>query len=148
MLKSMRFIISFVIAVLIFTACKDKDLSEKDLTNVNIVREFDNSPVKENSSNTVTAQSDNGKIYNSPRHNTQSDEYHIIVASFSYGERNRAQKLVADLKEKGFPAKTIDSKKRLRVSIESFSNMEQANKARDEYRAITDRQDIWILKKE
>ena len=34
----------------------------------------------------------------------------------------------------------------IRVSIESFPTENEANAARDEYRKITDRQDIWVHK--
>jgi hypothetical protein len=40
----------------------------------------------------------------------------------------------------------ISSSQRYRVSIESFPTENEANAARDEYRKITDRQDIWVHK--
>lgn len=145
----MKFIVLFVVLAFTLTGCKDKNLSQKDLTNIPVIRETgNNNQPKETIVNPVSVPSDNATTYTPPRQNSQSDAYHIIVASFSYAERNRAEKLVKDLREKGYPAKIIDSKKRYRISIESFNNMKQANNVRDEYREITDRQDIWILKKD
>ena len=72
--------------------------------------------------------------------------YHIIVGSFSSAEKKRAEQLVEKLKAQDYPATLISSSQRYRVSIESFPTENEANAARDEYRKITDRQDIWVHK--
>ena len=56
------------------------------------------------------------------------------------------EQLVEKLKAQDYPATLISSSQRYRVSIESFPTENEANAARDEYRKITDRQDIWVHK--
>ena len=72
----------------------------------------------------------------------------MIVSSFGINEKERAEKLVTQLKVKNYPATLLYSSKRYRVSIESFTSESEANTARDEYRISTDRQDIWVHKVE
>lgn len=150
----MKLLIAFFILIYTFTGCQDKKLSPKYLTNISVVRETEESsrntiastPAPTSAEPSVTAAS--APVPSTPqisKTNTPS-QYHIIVASFPYAERNRAETLVQKLREKGYPAVVINMKKRYRVSIESFTNESEANAARDEYRKITDRQDIWILK--
>ena len=83
-----------------------------------------------------------------PQHPQQGTRYHVIVSSFSVNEKERAEKLVTQLKAKNYPATLLYSSKRYRVSIESFTSENEANTARDKYRTSTDRQDIWIHKVE
>jgi hypothetical protein len=70
----------------------------------------------------------------------------ILSWSFSSAEKKRAEQLVEKLKAQDYPATLISSSQRYRVSIESFPTENEANAARDEYRKITDRQDIWVHK--
>ena len=86
-------------------------------------------------------------MFRTQKANTHSGtRYHIIVGSFSSAEKKRAEQLVEKLKAQDYPATLISSSQRYRVSIESFPTENEANAARDEYRKITDRQDIWVHK--
>lgn len=143
-MKSINLVIPFFALGLIFTSCKDNSLSPKHLTNVSVVREtVDNN---NNESKTPVQPIQNENNYIRPTQTTPESEYHIIVGSFSYAEQAKAEKLVKALKEKGYPALIIDAKKRYRISVENFTNPQEANSVRDDYRKITEREDIWILK--
>lgn len=118
------------------SGCKNKDLSSQYLSRISVIR--DTEPSLPNSQTTYTPPQTANQ-----QNNTQ---YHIIVASFSAKEKARAEKLLSRLKAKDYPATLLYSSQRYRVSIESFPTEAEANAARDEYRSITDRQDIWVHK--
>lgn len=125
--------------------CKDKELPGKYLSNIAVVREADKTstiPAPQNEVRTET----NEQLVSKPEQITSPKQirYHIIVASFNGQEKARAEKLVEKLKAENYPATLLSSSQRYRVSIESFPSEQEANTARDEYRAITDRQDIWV----
>lgn len=128
-------------------SCTHKDIQSKHLSTISVVRETETKSI---------GQPENPNIYTNPNIPTppptirpsSSTRYHIIVSSFGYSEKTKAEKLVAKLKAKNYPASLIFSSQRYRVSIESFPTESEANTARDEYRNITDRQDIWVHKVE
>ena len=70
----------------------------------------------------------------------------ILSWGVSALQKKTAEQLVEKLKAQDYPATLISSSQRYRVSIESFPTENEANAARDEYRKITDRQDIWVHK--
>lgn len=144
-MKSIKLFISFFVLGSILTSCRNDGLSSKNLTNVSVVRETEQPANAPKESTAQPAAKENGNNFTHSV-KTQGAEYHIIVGSFSYSERAKAEKLVRNLRAKEYPAILIDSKNRYRVSIENFTNPQDANAARDEYRKDTDRGDIWILK--
>lgn len=139
----MRFVLVFLVLGLSISGCKDKNLSSKHLTCISVVRETEASPSGNQSAQTQppSAPAVSPSV---PRQSTA--QYHIIVASFSAREKARAEKMLSRLKAKNYPATLLYSSNRYRISIESFSSEAEANAARDEYRSITDRQDIWVHK--
>lgn len=141
----MKIILSLLIFCSLFAGCKNTELSPKYLSNITVVRktgENQNTP-KENVS---TSSGDHtSSAYTRPAAGP-STRYHIIVASFSYSQKAKAERLVKQLQAKNYPATLLNSSQRFRVSIESFATEAEANTARDEYRYITDRQDIWVHK--
>lgn len=140
----MRLILIFLTFTLLISGCKNKELPSEYLSNITVLRETEqkqNHPSQENTPQEAVHP-------NIPHPAVSSVRYHIIVASFSTSEKSRAERLVAQLKAKHYPATLITSSQRYRVSIENFPTEQQANIARDEYRAATDRQDIWIYKAE
>lgn len=139
----MKFLSILLISGLFFTGCRNKELPSKYLSNIPVVRET------ESSRNLPKDAPSSAPVYTqTPVHQISNARYHIIVASFGTNERSRAEKLVQQLKSKNYPATLITSSQRYRVSIENFTSETEANAARDEYRAATDRQDIWIYKTE
>ncbi|MDE6451552.1 MAG: SPOR domain-containing protein [Odoribacter sp.] len=139
----MRFVLFFLVLSLSSSGCKDKDLSSKHLTRISVVREAE-SPTPEKESTPTTPSS--GNSVSVPVSQQPPAQYHIIVASFSTQEKARAEKMLSRLKAKNYPATLLYSSNRYRLSIECFSSEAEANAARDEYRTITDRQDIWVHK--
>lgn len=145
----MRLPIVFFILAFAFTGCKNKQLSSDYLTTTSVIRETEEGNKKKtetapaNTVNSIPAQTP-VKTYNSQ---PKTEKYYIIVASWNTSGKARAEKLVRDLKAKGYPAELLSSYNKYRVSIESFTTEAEAYKVRDEYREITDRKDIWILKK-
>lgn len=140
----MKLILRFLIIGCFFIGCKNKELPTEYLSNISVVRESETS---HNSVPTTSAPETAGIV--SPVTLPQTRTlYHVIVSSFGSAEKARAEKLVSQLKAKNYPATLLYSSQRYRVSIESFSTEAEANKARDEYRATTDRQDIWVHKVE
>ena len=134
----MKFTLLFLLLSFLIYGCKNKELPAKYLSTITVVRETGgNHNIRQT-----------GEEATSPSHaNTHSGtRYHIIVGSFSSAEKKRAEQLVEKLKAQDYPATLISSSQRYRVSIESFPTENEANAARDEYRKITDRQDIWVHK--
>lgn len=130
----------FIILLFCLGGCHNKELPDKYLSHLSVVRET------ENNHKTESVQSQPKTYVSQPSHPRSLARYHIIVASFSYAEKARAEKLVSRLKAKNYPATLIHSAQRYRVSIENFATEAEANSARDEYRIATDRQDIWVHK--
>lgn len=139
----MKFILPITIFCLSICGCKNKELPSDYLSNIHVVRP--NSEMR-NTTPSATPARELPAPEASPATAPTRSVYHIIVASFSYSEKGRAERLAEKLKEQGYPASVINSAQRYRVSIESFPTETAANAARDEYRRITDRQDIWVLK--
>lgn len=146
----MKVIQSFVILSCLLYGCKNKELPSEYLSNISVARQTEsstsntiqNQPVAEPIAEPVTKQI----VPNQPTPSTGKIRYHVIVSSFGGNEKARAEKMISQLKAKNYPATLIYSSQRYRVSIESFATETEANAARDEYRDITDRQDIWVHK--
>lgn len=140
----MKLVLFFLVLSCFVTGCKNKDLPSKHLSTISVIRETESKPVTpsptENPAESPIQQPA------SPAPQLSQTRYHVIVSSFGATEKARAEKLVSQLKAKNYPATLIYSSQRYRVSIESFLTESEANTARDEYRAITDRQDIWVHK--
>lgn len=140
--KITKLVIEFLAFVFLFLCCNDKKLPNQHLSKISVIRQTENHQANQpshanlthNQSQTIEASK---KI---------SPKYHIIVSSFEISEKSRAERLVEQLKAKNYPATLIFSSQRYRVSIESFDTETEANMARDEYRKITDRPDIWVHK--
>lgn len=143
----MKLMLPLLIFCFLITGCKDKELSPKHLSNISVVRETEENRNIQKEYTTAQTENNSSPVSNRPQTN-QHTRYHVIVASFGYAEKARAEKLTQQLKEKEYPATIIHSSQRYRVSIESFPSEAEANAARDEYREITDRQDIWVHKVE
>lgn len=143
----MRLFIYIFTLIIIATGCKDKKLSQESLTEVSVIRDATDPNTSKEASSVKEKNDDREETenYTRPNYRQEKAQFHIIVASFTYAEKNKADKLTQSLKAEGYPAIIMDMKKRYRISIESFDNRQQAMKARDKYREITDRQDIWIL---
>lgn len=137
---------SFLILGCLLGGCKNKELPAEYLSTISVVRQTEGT-TKNNLQATPSSNKEEIQITTAtaPRSRVK---YHIIVSSFGETEKNRAERLVSQLKAKNYPAVLIYSSKRYRVSIESFTTEAEANAARDEYRAVTDRQDIWVHKVE
>lgn len=140
----MRLILILLTLLFLASGCQNKELPSKYLSSLSVVRETEQK--QDHSSQAYTPQETSPSQV--PVSQISSVRYHIIVASFSASEKLPAEKLVAQLKAKHYPATLITSSQRYRVSIENFSTEQEANNARDKYRSIIDRQDIWIYKAE
>ena len=133
----MKFTLLFLLLSFLIYGCKNKELPAKYLSTITVVRETGEEATSPSHATPILPQ----------QANTHSGtRYHIIVGSFSSAEKKRAEQLVEKLKAQDYPATLISSSQRYRVSIESFPTENEANAARDEYRQITDRQDIWVHK--
>lgn len=142
----MKSTLLFLLLSFLLYGCKNKELPAKYLSTINVVRETEDN---RNSQPTGESSLSPGNIVSIPSPQADSytgSKYHIIVGSFSPAEKKRAEQLVEKLKAQDYPATLLTSSQRYRVSIESFSTEIEANAARDEYRKITDRQDIWVHK--
>lgn len=150
----MKTILSFFAICCLLAGCKNKSLSSDDITEIVVVRntteqqnkQQENTPAQQNNWQANASQpfATSASCPTSP--NTPATRYHIIVGSFSYSQKAKADYLVEQLRLREYPATIINSANRYRVSIENFATEAEATAARDEYRAITDRQDIWIHK--
>jgi len=138
----MRYILLILLCCFSISGCKNNKLSSDYLSNISVIRETEEVRNARKTASSVPEEA----VVQTPRPSSDTEIYHVIVASFSYAEKAKAERLAAKLKEEGYPAKVLNSAQRYRVSIESFPTEAAANAARDEYRAITDRQDIWVLK--
>ena len=130
----MKFTLLFLLLSFLIYGCKNKELPAKYLSTIRQTGEEATSP-----SHATPILPQQANTHSGTR-------YHIIVGSFSSAEKKRAEQLVEKLKAQDYPATLISSSQRYRVSIESFPTENEANAARDEYRKITDRQDIWVHK--
>ena len=140
----MKFTLLFLLLSFLIYGCKNKELPAKYLSTIlsNGIEVTSYIPgeghnLQEHSVVLIRG----GRVKDLP-----GTRYHIIVGSFSSAEKKRAEQLVEKLKAQDYPATLISSSQRYRVSIESFPTENEANAARDEYRKITDRQDIWVHK--
>lgn len=146
----MKVILSFVILSCLLSGCKKKELPSEYLSNIPVARQTENPPLNASQPEPVAesmTEPENKQIVSTqPTPPTAKIRYHIIVSSFGANEKTRAEKMISQLRAKNYPATLLYSSQRYRVSIESFATEAEANAARDEYRAITDRQDIWVHK--
>ena len=142
---TMKLIWSILTSGCCLLGCTNKELPTKYLSTISVVRETENMQQSIPSQTVPIQQAENIPV---PQNSQQGIRYHVIVSSFGINEKERAEKLVTQLKVKNYPATLLYSSKRYRVSIESFTSESEANTARDEYRISTDRQDIWVHKVE
>lgn len=126
--------------------CQSGKMDTNQLTNVTVVRNTEGQGAIVQREGLATE----GTTYSQPSQrqsqvSRQRPLNYIIVASYPMADRQRADKLVRGLRDKGYPAETLEAKGRIRVSIESTTDPDEAREKRDYYRKETDRQDIWIL---
>lgn len=140
----MKFALSVFVLACLSIGCRDNGLSEKHLTHITVVRNSEKQTVIPTPQETP-AQVQEYPVVSMPEPESRAT-YHIIVASYKASDKAKAEKMVARLREKDYPATLLYSSQRYRVSIESFTSEREANSARDEYRQTTDRQDIWVHK--
>lgn len=141
----MKRILFFLLAGSMFGGCQEKELPAKYLSNVTVVRETAVPPAETSPQADTLFTKLPAETPASPQKQTT---YHIIVSSFGVAEKAHAEKLVAQLKAKNYPATLLFSSQRYRVSIDSFPTETEANAARDKYRTLIGRQDIWVHKAE
>ena len=142
----MKFTLLFLLLSFLIYGCKNKELPAKYLSTITVVRETGGNHNIRQTGEEATSPSHATPILPQQANPHSGTRYHIIVGSFSSAEKKRAEQLVEKLKAQDYPATLISSSQRYRVSIESFPTENEANAARDEYRKITDRQDIWVHK--
>lgn len=146
----MKLILTLCFFMWIAAACNYKKPAPEDLTSISVVRDVADPNEARNESaekNNILEEKTITPIENTrPQYKKQGPQYHIIVASFTHSERDKADKLVKRLKAMDYNAGIIDMKGRLRVSLASYADKQTAETERDKYREITDRQDIWIFK--
>lgn len=135
----------FLIISCLLAGCKNNRLSSDNISDVIVVRATTEQQAPKRQE-TAPAQPAASPAPYQVSPNTPATRYHIIVGSFSYSQKAKADYLVEQLRLREYPATIINSANRYRVSIENFATEAEATAARDEYRAITDRQDIWIHK--
>lgn len=140
----MKLVLFFLVLGCFVTGCKNKDLPSKHLSTISVIRETESKPGSPQPTESPAESPIQQPVTPTPQFS--QTRYHVIVSSFGATEKARAEKLVSQLKAKNYPATLIYSSQRYRVSIESFLTESEANTARDEYRTITDRQDIWVHK--
>lgn len=140
-----------LIGILCMTGCKDNTLPPQHLTNISVARNTEEA-AKNTSDNT---ENTTGNTYSNTYINTTAPtlsrpaantKWYIIVASYRNDERHRAEKLVKGLKAEGYPAQIIETKQRLRISIEHHSSEEKAYERRAEFLKIPGFEGTWILK--
>ena len=141
----MKIILTLLLFCTLFSACKDKKLSAKYLSNMIVVRETEApqkvAPVQQDSLPPITPAPTPKVTPVVP-----ANKYHIIVASFSATDKAAAEKFTDQLKKKDYPATLLSSPARYRVSIESFPTETAANKAREKYCTLMNRSDLWVFK--
>lgn len=149
----MKLVSAFLVLGCFITGCADGDLPSKHLSRISVIRESELTPADNQTARTTPKteiqqpkpQQPAPTVTSTPPQPSYA-QYHVIVASYSTAEKAKAEKMVAKLRSKNYPATLLYSSQRYRISIESFSSEVEANAARDDYRSITDRQDIWVHK--
>lgn len=137
---------------LCMTGCKDNTLPPQQLTGIPVVRnteEAGKTPAQNNPDN--SSESNKNATYTNSVTPTldkasQRCKWYIIVASYRSNEKHRANKLVNGLKTEGYPAEIIETKGRLRISIEYHFSEEKAYERRAEFLKIPGFEGTWILK--
>ena len=122
----MKFTLLFLLLSFLIYGCKNKELPAKYLSTITVVRETGGNHNIRQTGEEATSPSHATPILPQQANTHSGTRYHIIAQDY--------------------PATLISSSQRYRVSIESFPTENEANAARDEYRQITDRQDIWVHK--
>lgn len=141
-----------LVLALCVAGCKDNALPPQQLTNIPVMRnteEAGKTAAQNNPDN--TSAPDNAATYTSSVTPTldkpsQRCKWYIIVASYRSDEKRRADKLVKGLTAEGYPAEIIETKGRLRISIEYHFSEEKAYERRAEFLKIPGFEGTWILK--
>lgn len=142
-----------LVLALCMTGCKDNTLPPQHLTNIPVIRNTEEAGSKTAAPNNTdnTSAPHNAATYTSTvtptlDKSSQRCKWYIIVASYRNDERRRADKLVKGLKTEGYPAEVIETKGRLRISIEYHFSEEKAYERRAEFLKIPGFEGTWILK--
>ncbi|MDR0981832.1 MAG: SPOR domain-containing protein [Culturomica sp.] len=131
----------FIFLLLFITAgCRNDKLPAEYLSDVAVVR-----VVKEAPQTNISKPDDTDKTEKAQPKKEHDTRFHIIVASYTENNRSNAEKLVQELQALGYQSSLISSNKRLRVSLESYTDENQAISKRDFYRKELDRHDLWLL---
>lgn len=147
----MRLLFILLISIFVLPGCKDKKISPQYLTNVSVIRETEETNnaqkalVGTTSQKPATIISPATDAISEVSGQPSSSQYHIIVRSYNSSKYSEAKEMVRKLKEQGYPAMLVNKDKRFRVSIEHFNNKAEADNACEEYRKITEKNDIWVL---
>ncbi len=141
-----------LVLALCLTGCKDNALPPQQLTHIPVVRnteEAGKTTAQNNSDNTSDPHKSatyTGPVTPTLDNSSQRCKWYIIVASYRSNEKHRADKLVKGLKAEGYPAEVIETKGRLRISIEYHFSEEKAYERRAEFLKIPGFEGTWILK--
>ncbi|WP_251621179.1 hypothetical protein [Odoribacter lunatus] len=143
-------LIGFIVMLCVIS-CKNNPLPPQHLTTIQVARNTEESGKTATQTNTTnTTESDSyATSNNSSLRNSQSEqgmEWHIIIASYRNNERQRAEKVLKGLKAENYPAQIIDTKGRLRISIEHHFSEAKAYERRAEFLKIPGFEGTWILK--
>lgn len=145
----MKLIVLLLVIIFILPGCKGKKIAPENLTNVSVIRETEETGNTQKVASAPIQATPGVNTLPSAKGTTEqasySSQYHIIVRSYSPSQYAAAQEMVRKLKEQHYPAMLINKDKRFRVSIEHFSNKADADNACEEYRKITEKDDIWVL---
>ena len=141
----MKIIITILLLSSCIFGCKNKELSNDQLSKITVVRHIEK---KRNSIQQQNSESDSMKIIQEQNKKNAIKRFHIIVASYQSKDKINAEKLVQKLIRQKHHAELISSANRYRVSIANFTNEQAANGALDKYKGITQRNDIWVYKEE
>lgn len=144
----MKLILSLCLLAFITASCNQKKMDSKELTNVAVVRDVTDPNETQEETPLRNDIEEKTEVVPQQQVKRTAPKYHIIVASFRHDEKNKADKMVKQLRAMDYQAIIIDLKGRFRISLANYPDKDTAEAERDKYREITDRQDIWILKTE
>ncbi len=140
-----------LILALCMIGCKDNALPTQQLTNIPVVRNTEEAGKTAQNNSDNSSDPNKTTTYTSSvapklEKSSQKCKWYIIVASYRNDEKRRAEKLVKGLKAEGYPAEIIETKGRLRISIEYHFSEEKAYERRAEFLKIQGFEGTWILK--
>ena len=141
-----KIIFLFGICGCILSSCNRQKLAPQYLTNITVIRDLNKPNVilsKDTLLNTPSFPKDSTLL---PAVPAEKKTYYIIVGSYSYTERNQAEKFTEKLKTEGYPACLLETNNRLRISIDNFATEQEAIRQRKKYSDLIKREDIWIYK--